>query len=90
MILPHDANPRPDGIFGKDRIEMLKEIVPNAYHASLLFNPDTATYAAYYLQPFEVPRDPRGSIRSLRQFEMTRIAAVAGRLCCCGPNIAAS
>jgi len=34
-------------------IEVLKDIVPRANRAALMFNPDTATYSAYYLQPFE-------------------------------------
>jgi putative ABC transport system substrate-binding protein len=34
-------------------IEMLKEIVPRVSRAAIIFNPETATYFAYYLQPFE-------------------------------------
>jgi putative ABC transport system substrate-binding protein len=34
-------------------IELLKELVPRLTRASLIFNPDTATYSAYYLPPFE-------------------------------------
>jgi putative ABC transport system substrate-binding protein len=34
-------------------IELLKELVPRLARASLIFNPDTATYSAYYLPPFE-------------------------------------
>ena len=34
-------------------IEMLKEIVPRVTRAALMFNPETAPYFAYYLQPFE-------------------------------------
>jgi putative ABC transport system substrate-binding protein len=34
-------------------IEMLKDIVPRVTRAALMFNPETATYFAYYLQPFE-------------------------------------
>jgi putative ABC transport system substrate-binding protein len=34
-------------------IEMLKDIVPRAARAALMFNPETAPYFAYYLQPFE-------------------------------------
>jgi putative ABC transport system substrate-binding protein len=34
-------------------IEMLKDIVPLVTRAALMFNPDTAPYFAYYLQPFE-------------------------------------
>ncbi|AMN42144.1 ABC transporter substrate-binding protein [Rhodoplanes sp. Z2-YC6860] len=33
-------------------IELLKEIVPDAKRAALMFNPDTATYSKYYLDPF--------------------------------------
>jgi putative ABC transport system substrate-binding protein len=35
-------------------IEMLKDIVPRVARAALIFNPETAPYFAYYLQPFEV------------------------------------
>jgi putative ABC transport system substrate-binding protein len=34
-------------------IEVLKDIVPGMRHAALLFNPETAPYFNYYLQPFE-------------------------------------
>jgi putative tryptophan/tyrosine transport system substrate-binding protein len=34
-------------------IEILKEIVPRIARATLMFNPDTATYIAFYQQPFE-------------------------------------
>jgi hypothetical protein len=32
---------------------MLKDIVPRVSRAGLMFNPETAPYFAYYLQPFE-------------------------------------
>jgi putative ABC transport system substrate-binding protein len=34
-------------------IEVLKDIVPYVTRAALMFNPDTATYSKYYLEPFE-------------------------------------
>jgi putative ABC transport system substrate-binding protein len=34
-------------------LEMLKDIVPRATRAALMFNPETAPYFAYYLQSFE-------------------------------------
>ena len=34
-------------------IELLKEILPGASRAALIFHPDTAPYSAYYLKPFE-------------------------------------
>jgi putative ABC transport system substrate-binding protein len=34
-------------------IELLKEIMPDAKRAALMFNPDTATYSKYYSEPFE-------------------------------------
>jgi putative ABC transport system substrate-binding protein len=34
-------------------VEMLKDIVPGVTRAALMFNPETAPYFAYYLQPFE-------------------------------------
>jgi putative ABC transport system substrate-binding protein len=41
-------------------IEVLKEIVPNVTRAALLYNPDTATYFKYYLEPFEAAARFRG------------------------------
>lgn len=34
-------------------IEVLREIAPGVSRAALMFNPDTAPYAKYYLEPFE-------------------------------------
>jgi putative tryptophan/tyrosine transport system substrate-binding protein len=34
-------------------MEMLRDIVPRVTRAALMFNPETAPYFAYYLQPFE-------------------------------------
>jgi putative ABC transport system substrate-binding protein len=34
-------------------IELVKETAPRTSHAVIMFNPDTAPYAHYYLQPFE-------------------------------------
>jgi putative ABC transport system substrate-binding protein len=33
--------------------EILKEVFPEVLHAAVLFNPDTASYFAYYVRPFE-------------------------------------
>ena len=33
--------------------ELLKEVSPGVDHAAILFNPDTAPYFAYYVEPFE-------------------------------------
>jgi putative ABC transport system substrate-binding protein len=41
-------------------IEVLKEILPNVSRAALMFNPDTATYFKYYLEPFEAATRFRG------------------------------
>jgi putative ABC transport system substrate-binding protein len=41
-------------------IELLKEIMPSLKRAGLMFNPDTATYAHYYTEPFEVAAHSRG------------------------------
>jgi putative tryptophan/tyrosine transport system substrate-binding protein len=35
-------------------IEVLKDIVPSITRAALMFNPDTANYFRFYLEPFEV------------------------------------
>jgi len=34
-------------------IELLKDIIPNLRRAVIIFNPETAPYFSYYLQPFE-------------------------------------
>jgi putative ABC transport system substrate-binding protein len=34
-------------------VEMLKEIAPHVTRAAMMFNPDTAPYAGYYMRPFE-------------------------------------
>ena len=41
-------------------IEMLKEIVPRITGAALMFNPATATYMAFYQQPFEAAARANG------------------------------
>jgi putative ABC transport system substrate-binding protein len=41
-------------------IEMLKEIVPRVARAALMFNPETATYIAFYQQPFETAARANG------------------------------
>lgn len=41
-------------------IELLKELVPKLTRASLIFNPDTASYSAYYLPPFETAARAHG------------------------------
>jgi putative ABC transport system substrate-binding protein len=33
--------------------ELLKEVSPDVNHAAILFNPETAPYFAYYVEPFE-------------------------------------
>jgi putative ABC transport system substrate-binding protein len=34
-------------------VELLKEVAPQVTRAALMFNPDTAAYAGYYMRPFE-------------------------------------
>jgi putative ABC transport system substrate-binding protein len=41
-------------------IELLKEIMPRLTRAGLMFNPDSATYAHYYMEPFEAAARSRG------------------------------
>ena len=41
-------------------IELLKDIAPRATRAALMFNPQTAPYFSYYLQPFEDAARSRG------------------------------
>jgi putative ABC transport system substrate-binding protein len=63
-----------DSIAGK-WIEILKDIAPNVTRAALLYNPDTATYFSYYLQPFEAAArssaiEPMaGTVRSAEDIE---------------------
>jgi putative ABC transport system substrate-binding protein len=42
-----------EGSLSDKWIEMLKDVVPGITRAALLFNPDTAPYFRYYLEPFE-------------------------------------
>jgi putative ABC transport system substrate-binding protein len=64
-------------------IEILKDIMPGATRAALLFNPDTATYSAYYLQPFEAAARSQGiepmaaPVRSAAEIERV-IAGLGG------------
>ncbi len=41
-------------------VEILKEVLPSVARAALMFNPDTATYFKYYLEPFEAAARLRG------------------------------
>jgi putative tryptophan/tyrosine transport system substrate-binding protein len=41
-------------------IEMLREVAPSVTRAALMFNPDTAPYSKYYLEPFEAAARLRG------------------------------
>ena len=65
-------------------IELLKEIRPNAKRAALLFNPDTATYSKYYLDPFVAAARVQGveatgaPVRGPDEIEST-ITALAGQ-----------
>jgi ABC-type uncharacterized transport system substrate-binding protein len=42
-----------EGSLGGKWVELLKEIAPRVARVALLFNPATATYAEYYLNPFK-------------------------------------
>jgi putative ABC transport system substrate-binding protein len=65
-------------------IELLKEIVPRLTGAALMFNPDTAPYFNYYLQPFQAAArasalEPiTAEVRSVADVERT-VASVGGR-----------
>jgi putative tryptophan/tyrosine transport system substrate-binding protein len=41
-------------------IEVLREIAPGVTRAALMFNPDTAPYSRFYLEPFETAARSRG------------------------------
>ena len=41
-------------------IEVLREIAPGMTRAALMFNPDTAPYSRFYLEPFEAAARSRG------------------------------
>jgi len=34
-------------------VELLKEIAPQVTRTAMMFNPETAPYAGYYMRPFE-------------------------------------
>jgi putative ABC transport system substrate-binding protein len=41
-------------------IEVLKEVAPGVTRAALMFNPETAPYSRFYLEPFEAAARSRG------------------------------
>jgi len=43
----------PVDTFAEKWVELLKEVVPRITHVALMFNPQTASYAEYYLQPLQ-------------------------------------
>jgi putative tryptophan/tyrosine transport system substrate-binding protein len=65
-------------------IELLKEIVPRLTGAALMFNPDTAPYFNYYLQPFQTAARASAlepiiaEVRSVADVERT-VASIGGR-----------
>jgi putative ABC transport system substrate-binding protein len=65
-------------------IGMLSELVPQITRAALMFNPDTAPYFSYYLQPFEASARSSGiepittSVRNEAEIERA-IASFRGR-----------
>jgi putative ABC transport system substrate-binding protein len=48
-------------------IEVLKDILPSVSRAVLMFNPETAPYSAYYLQPFETAARAQGIVPDAAQ-----------------------
>jgi putative tryptophan/tyrosine transport system substrate-binding protein len=42
-----------EGSMGSKWLELLKQVAPHTTRAAVLFNPDTAPYAEYYLHPLE-------------------------------------
>jgi putative ABC transport system substrate-binding protein len=65
-------------------VEMLKELAPGLRSATLMFNPETATYFDYYLQPFETAARSAGvepmvaRVHTLAEIE-TAVASLAAR-----------
>jgi ABC-type uncharacterized transport system substrate-binding protein len=63
-------------------VELLKEIAPQMSRVAMMFNPDTAAYAGYYMRPFETAArslgiEPSGApVRDEREIE-SAIAAMA-------------
>jgi putative ABC transport system substrate-binding protein len=49
-----------EGSIGGKWIQILKDLVPGATSATLMYNPDTAPYFAYFLQPFEAAAQSSG------------------------------
>ena len=65
-------------------IEVLKEVAPSVTRAALMFNPETAPYSRFYLEPFEAAARSRGvepiaaSVRTEAEIERV-IASLAER-----------
>ena len=49
-----------EATLGGKWIEILKEILPHVEHTAIMFNPDTAPYFPYYVQPFETAAQSLG------------------------------
>jgi putative ABC transport system substrate-binding protein len=71
-----------DGSVSGKWIEILKDLAPDASSATLMYNPDTAPFLDYYLQPFEAAARSSGiesttaAVRSAEEIE--RVVADLG------------
>ena len=68
---------------GAKWLELLKEVAPAVTRAAMIFNPDTATYASYYLRPFETAASSFGVepiVAPIRnEAEIERVISSLGR-----------
>jgi putative tryptophan/tyrosine transport system substrate-binding protein len=72
-----------EGSIGSKWLELLKQVAPHTNRAAVLFNPDTAPYAEYYLHPIEAAAPSllvetiRAPVRSAEEIE--KVLAKLGR-----------
>ena len=81
-----------EGSFGGKWLELLKEIAPRVVRVAVLFNPATATYAEYWLNPLkaaapsfalEVAVAPIHDASELEALSLHRLANLIAAFSCC-------
>ena len=79
-----------EGSLGGKWLELLKEVMPSVKRAAFFYNPEMATYADYYLGPFEAAARSYAIEPEPRQFEAWRISSVPSRALPSGRTAASS